>query len=129
MQRRSGHHKCGLNNVDELRHTGRLGDIWHPALCTAARPVRALGEGELGVFTANVPGIGLVEWDMGGVDAYAWELTRAHQPRWRLAWPAAVESRCRRCGEQWPCLEAWWAERQINGQQWESPIRSCDLLS
>ena len=77
------------------------------------------------MFTARVPGLGLVEWTPDRVEAYAHELTRTHRPkrlsiRWRGRWifrlPYLAENACKRCAEPWPCPSAWWAERYQHSQ-------------
>lgn len=71
------------------------------------------------MFTARVPGLGLVEWTAEQVDDYARELQRTHRPArttvaWRRAgsirWPTLTEAACNRCAEPWPCPAAWWAD-------------------
>ncbi|HEY9413566.1 MAG TPA: hypothetical protein VIQ30_02300 [Pseudonocardia sp.] len=71
------------------------------------------------MFTAKVPGLGLVEWTAAQVDDYARELQRTHRAeRYTIAWhrlgpfqwPTLTETACKRCGEPWPCPAAWWAD-------------------
>lgn len=77
------------------------------------------------MFTARVPGLGLVEWNRAQVDDYADELARTHRPdrlsiQWRrrgiLRWPVLVENVCKHCADQWPCPSAWWADRYQDGR-------------
>lgn len=72
------------------------------------------------MFTARVPGLGLVEWTPEQVDDYAQELQQTHRTgrlkvTWRgrgiFRWPAIAEGACRQCHEPWPCPSAWWADR------------------
>lgn len=97
------------------------------------------------MFTARVPGLGLVEWSPDRVEAYAHELARTHRPerlsiRWRGRWifrlPLPVEHACKHCTEPWPCPSAWWAQRYqtsqartITHQQRPSPTGSLSAHS
>ena len=72
------------------------------------------------MFTARVPGLGLVEWTAQQVEDHARELIRTHRRRrgpvqwWRwllICWPTLADRDCTRCSEPWPCPSAWWADR------------------
>lgn len=71
------------------------------------------------MYTARVPGLGLVEWTPQQVDDYARELIHTHRATWTwrsrslgpLRWPVLVGDVCKRCGDDWPCSAAWWADR------------------
>lgn len=67
------------------------------------------------MFTARVPGHGLVEWTADEVDEYATKIRRTHLPRRHLT--AMLRGRNARtwaaCREAWPCMPGWWAERHL----------------
>lgn len=64
------------------------------------------------MFTARVPGFGLVEWSTAQVKDYAGDIRRVHVARHRLFHlPVFLrgDATCNACGEAWPCPPAVWA--------------------
>lgn len=72
--------------------------------------------------SARVPGLGVVEWSAAEVDDYAVEIAQTHLPGdasggWWRHWRSAQPATCTKCGDEWPCSAAWWADRWRGGMQ------------